>query len=601
MASSITEAQAALISSLTPDDIPHKLRCANCSKLAVNAFRLPCCEQAICESCHASLPSSCPVCEHSPLSADDCTPNKSLRTTIKVFLRTAEKKREANKPKDIPEPVPETSVEAAPVQKVEEGLPGVNRGATTNEGQGSSVAAAETSIVPSLGLVQVDTEASQQQDASDAQQENHNTGNNVEDENDDDADEDSDDDVIITTKRPEQPPQEIEEVEYTGDDNQGEVENGSGQAPHGNGFSNQMFPAGGDLNQMQMMMAMQNNMGFPMMGMPGLNADPMMQSMFMNGGFQGMGMNGMGGFGGGYDNNWNGSQSWNFDQNNFNQNAAGMNTGDYGNYNSGFQTGYNQGNYGQYNNYRQHNYRGRGRGRGYYGGYGRGGFQNGGNYHGEGQMQQGLNGTSAQSFSQASNQGDAQSVTQDKEGSQPADVPMNAPTGPKAMRQGLPNTSLHNLRARGYQVGEGAVDGSADGQSRSQHDDAERDVEGADRESAPGDQDRDYTYEQSRATSRGHSRSRSRGDRSSHRRARDRSQTADGDRYDDGSYSRSRKHKSRKHSSRHGEDESRHEKGVGERSRSASPEEGKKSSRHSRRERDSDRHRDKDRHRDEKT
>lgn len=102
---------------MAPDDIPHKLRCANCSKLAINAFRLPCCEQAICESCtplsveyfptsvqeltqrvqtgHENLPSSCPVCEHSPLSASDCSPNKSLRTTIKVFLRTAEKKREA--------------------------------------------------------------------------------------------------------------------------------------------------------------------------------------------------------------------------------------------------------------------------------------------------------------------------------------------------------------------------------------------------------------------------------------------------------------------------------------------------------------------------
>lgn len=121
-----------LASSLTPDDIPHKLRCANCSKLAVNAFRLPCCEQAICESCtssprllyvsgpscinfdtgHSSLPPSCPVCEHSPLSADDCTPNKSLRTTIKVFLRTAEKKREASRPKESQEPVPEPATEA---------------------------------------------------------------------------------------------------------------------------------------------------------------------------------------------------------------------------------------------------------------------------------------------------------------------------------------------------------------------------------------------------------------------------------------------------------------------------------------------------------
>jgi hypothetical protein len=38
-------------SSLSQEEIPIKLRCAICPKLAVNAFRLPCCETAICESC----------------------------------------------------------------------------------------------------------------------------------------------------------------------------------------------------------------------------------------------------------------------------------------------------------------------------------------------------------------------------------------------------------------------------------------------------------------------------------------------------------------------------------------------------------------------
>jgi hypothetical protein len=112
MASTITEAQAELIRSLAPDEIPIKLRCAICSKLAVNAYRLPCCEQAICESCQSNLPASCPVCEHSPLSAEDCNPNKSLRTTIRVFLRTAEKKREASRPKEDKNSEPATPVEA---------------------------------------------------------------------------------------------------------------------------------------------------------------------------------------------------------------------------------------------------------------------------------------------------------------------------------------------------------------------------------------------------------------------------------------------------------------------------------------------------------
>jgi hypothetical protein len=99
---------------LPQDDIPAKLRCAICSKLALNAFRLPCCEQAICESCQSALPASCPVCEHSPLSADDCKPHKALRTTIKVFLRTEEKKRESNRPKDVAT-TPITPVDPSPI------------------------------------------------------------------------------------------------------------------------------------------------------------------------------------------------------------------------------------------------------------------------------------------------------------------------------------------------------------------------------------------------------------------------------------------------------------------------------------------------------
>jgi hypothetical protein len=60
----------------------------------------------------SNLPASCPVCEHSPLSAEDCNPNKSLRTTIRVFLRTAEKKREASRPKEDKDSEPATPVEA---------------------------------------------------------------------------------------------------------------------------------------------------------------------------------------------------------------------------------------------------------------------------------------------------------------------------------------------------------------------------------------------------------------------------------------------------------------------------------------------------------
>lgn len=48
------------------------------------------------------------MCEHTPVAAVDCKPNKSLRTTIKVFLRTEEKKREALRLKEVKDTPPAT-------------------------------------------------------------------------------------------------------------------------------------------------------------------------------------------------------------------------------------------------------------------------------------------------------------------------------------------------------------------------------------------------------------------------------------------------------------------------------------------------------------
>ncbi|KAJ5777611.1 hypothetical protein N7520_000857 [Penicillium odoratum] len=83
-----------ITSTIPQDEIPMKLRCAICNMLAVNAFRLPCCDQSICETCQSSLVDTCPVCAHTPVSPDLCKPNKALRTTLKAYLRTEEKKRE---------------------------------------------------------------------------------------------------------------------------------------------------------------------------------------------------------------------------------------------------------------------------------------------------------------------------------------------------------------------------------------------------------------------------------------------------------------------------------------------------------------------------
>ena len=119
------------------DDIPVKLRCAACNKLANNAFRLPCCDQSICEDCkdsiatelyivmltprpgQASLPVACPVCLHEPMVPDDCRPNKALRTTIKVFLKKKVMERETARKKEAMEkaiPTPATPATPLPDQ-----------------------------------------------------------------------------------------------------------------------------------------------------------------------------------------------------------------------------------------------------------------------------------------------------------------------------------------------------------------------------------------------------------------------------------------------------------------------------------------------------
>lgn len=61
----------------------------------------------------SSLPQACPVCLHEPVKADDCRPNKALRTTIKVFLRKKGIERDAaHKKESLDQPVTSSAVSA---------------------------------------------------------------------------------------------------------------------------------------------------------------------------------------------------------------------------------------------------------------------------------------------------------------------------------------------------------------------------------------------------------------------------------------------------------------------------------------------------------
>ncbi len=553
----------------------------------------------------------------------------------------------------------------------------------------------------------------------------------------------------------------------------------------GRSFSN--VNVDGDFNQMQMMMAMQNNMmpnsfSFPMMGMcfpldsrkrqvskltmtpgmPGAAMDPMMQTMYMNGGFgsQGMGMNMnmMGGtFGNGTGsgpNNWNGQQSWNVGQDNYNHPHA-MGNGDYGSYNSTFETGYNQqGNFGHQNQFNSYRGYGRGRGRrGNFGGYYRGGY--GQNSYGgrtdyqdrqfspqqyaanaSGQVLDGPNDSLAESGkagdqadvdefgrslrsgsgedqggkperagisgSPKADSGDPGTNTEDSiavprrenatrepgpsessdqtpvdatgkhtsatDGRSPAasggggdamhpadsismrrpgssgeqvrqagisgmappatktpDVPLNAPSGPKAMRQGLPNTSLLHLRARGYDLPDDRPQspktngtdwsrprterhGPEQSRSSSPKTSERRETESYRERSGDGSKDRDRNPDRE-TRDRGHSESRSSRSRSRshshdrrdyHRHKRYRSDSLASGSHEDDRRRRSRQRSSKKHSTYEDDEEpksarSRDEKQ--ERSRSASPDDSRRSSHRSRRDRESDKRRERDRER----
>ena len=58
------------------------------------------------------------MCSHSPLSAEDCKPNKNLRMTVKAFLKSEEKKRSKDLEAATP-PVQPSETPAVAIPSVE--------------------------------------------------------------------------------------------------------------------------------------------------------------------------------------------------------------------------------------------------------------------------------------------------------------------------------------------------------------------------------------------------------------------------------------------------------------------------------------------------
>ncbi|KAL8813342.1 MAG: hypothetical protein Q9223_007067, partial [Gallowayella weberi] len=369
------------------------------ARLATGLLRMPFERHAVISQ--SSLPQACPICLHEPVKAEDCRPNKTLRMTIKAFLKKiaaerekAQKKQAVDKAAATPtltanengerlaSTSPNTTSAAQPSQSTDVGQ-------TSREAPATSVLGHQ--LKPSGVAGELPTEA--QKDVPQPSIEA--TEDRVREES---FTEQARGEVAAATQVTQQ--QDSSQQLHNQQIMQMQGMNGGNMGFEGmnNGFPNMAFNNPGDFNSMMQFMpngvmgAFPNMMGMP--GMPGMGMDPMQglsQGMFGGLGGQSMGMNGMNegmGFpaGQGWNNGgFNGQPgAWMSGQDKFNQNAYGGHAngmgGDFG-ANAGY-AGYNmpshQGNFNQMNHHQFPNHdfqsgyhgqgfhnRGRGRGRGY--------------------------------------------------------------------------------------------------------------------------------------------------------------------------------------------------------------------------------------------
>ncbi|KAL8752047.1 MAG: hypothetical protein Q9199_006013 [Rusavskia elegans] len=385
------------------DDIPVKLRCAACNRLATNAFRTPCCDQSICESCQSSLPQACPICLHEPVKADDCRPNKTLRMTIKAFLKKIATEREKAQKKQSSEKVAANpaSTTADSSERPPSTGPNTTSAAQPIHERDAAQASQEAPKSPDHSKPSINGETVPTEAQMDVPQPSiEATEDRVREDSFQEQAQGDGTTMNQSTQNDSQQPQNQHGMQMQG-------MNGGNLGFDGmnNRFPNMAFNNPADFNAMMQFMP-NNAMGaFPnmigMSGLPGMGMDPMQamsQGMFGGLGGQNMGMNGMNGMnagmgfptGQGWNNGgFNGQPgAWMSGQDKFNQNAYGgghangMMGGDFG-ANAGY-AGYNmpshQGNFNQMNHHQFPNHdfqsngyhgqgfhnRGRGgRGRGY--------------------------------------------------------------------------------------------------------------------------------------------------------------------------------------------------------------------------------------------
>ncbi|KAE8863572.1 hypothetical protein PTNB73_06779 [Pyrenophora teres f. teres] len=295
--------------SLSTTVFPKNFFCALCNQLAFDSYKLICCAKSVCSSCYANLqfPTTCPSCDHSPLEADSCVINKSLRNTMRVWLQKQKKKEEAKAvakaatpPVEVTPAAPEVQPVAGgiekPVDSIEE-TPKAENGAveqaagSADNAENASQRAGSASVHPNEDIVS--TEIAAERRGSTASQN------------------------VTKNTEPTAADSAIDEQSNTNGAN-GMMGNNAmmnGLAgPMGFGFPNQgAFASGMGWNGMANMMPNGGWNGMNPMDFNNMNG--MSNGMYGNfGGNMGMGMNDMSAmnmmqYGGGYGNGWNGMGS----------------------------------------------------------------------------------------------------------------------------------------------------------------------------------------------------------------------------------------------------------------------------------------------------
>ncbi|KAL1606462.1 hypothetical protein SLS60_003866 [Paraconiothyrium brasiliense] len=315
---------------------PKSFFCALCDQLAFDSYKLLCCNKVICSSCQSKLefPTTCPSCDHSPVEADSCPPNKALRNTMRVWLQKQKKKEEVKAASEAPptpavEPTPAPSEAQPPNDSSDKPIESIEKAPRT-EDSGVDQSAADSVVEDRPASAAPQREERITAAPDDTQQKEDQDGKVPEDENQSAEPAQEEDNAQIPNGPSGQVFPNNAMMNTNGMPNQfGFGFNGQGNFGMGmNNMPNMMNPGWNNMGMTpvpsQYRSHVDRRSGYGMNNMNGMNG------MFGFGGNMGMGMNDMSmNYGGNFGNGWNGMGGGGYGFNGYNQMGGYNQSGAY--------------------------------------------------------------------------------------------------------------------------------------------------------------------------------------------------------------------------------------------------------------------------------